>query len=83
MLLVRPGDDHTTLSLSSQPAVALMKRFLRSGELPTQRDAVKRRVEVYLPGMTRGAVEDPYAAPTGEEAGDVGTGDLTGDGILP
>jgi hypothetical protein len=81
VLVVRHGDDHTTFSLSDQPATALMKQFLATGELPTAMS--NSRVSVYTPGMIRAPFPDPYSVPTGEIAGDVNSGNLTESEILP
>ena len=82
-LIVREGDDHTTFSLSDQPAVAIMKNFLRTGKFPSPHDVHDARVTVYPPGMKRGPIPDPYSVVTGELAGDVNAGNLTENGILP
>lgn len=36
-----------------------------------------RSVSVYLPGMIRAPISDPYEVPTGVGAGDVDSGTLT------
>lgn len=83
VLVVRQGDDHTTFSLSDQSAVAIMKKFLRTGEFPRPRDVDDAIVSVYLPGMKRAPIPDPYSVVTGEPAGDVNAGNLTESQILP
>lgn len=55
-----------------QPSTAITKAFLNTGILPEAQDS--NEVTVYMPGMTRGAVADPYEVPTGAVAGDVDSG---------
>jgi hypothetical protein len=83
VLVVRHGDDHTSFSLSDQPSTAITKEFLRTGKLPTAKNSVEGRVSVYTQGMRRAAIPDPYQVATGEVAGDVNSGNLTSDSILP
>jgi hypothetical protein len=59
-----------TFSLSDQPAVAIMKEFLRTGKFPRPEDVNDARMSVYLPGMKRAPIPDPYSVVTGEPAGD-------------
>ncbi|KAJ7132947.1 hypothetical protein C8R46DRAFT_1362393 [Mycena filopes] len=73
-LVIRHGDDHTSIDFSGTPAGAaadLAKSFLKTGVMPgAQSD---ERVTVIAPGGTRGPVPDPYEVPTGVRAGDVST----------
>jgi hypothetical protein len=83
VLAVRHGDDHVSFSLTDQPSTAMSIEFLRTGKLPTAQSSVGGIVSVYTEGMRRAGIPDPYLVPTGEVAGDVNSGNLTADVILP
>jgi len=59
----------------------MMKTFLTTGQLPAAMN--DSQTTVYMPGVPRDPIPDPYSVPTGEVAGDVNTGNLTEAVILP
>lgn len=55
-----------------QESTKLTKEFLNTGKLPSAQNTTQ--TTVYTPGMKVAPFPDPYAVPTGPEAGDVDTG---------
>ncbi|KAJ7022425.1 hypothetical protein C8F04DRAFT_1138157 [Mycena alexandri] len=70
-LVIRHGDDHTSIDFSGTPAGAaadLTKGFLKTGVMPKAQ--ANSEVTVISPGGHRGAVPNPYAVATGLVAAD-------------
>ncbi|KAJ7221372.1 Alpha/Beta hydrolase protein [Mycena pura] len=68
-LVIRHGDDHTSIDLPNVASHALEIDFLRTGVFPAAQDGAQ--VTVVPPGGTRArAPLDPYAVPLGTVAGD-------------
>ncbi|KAF7350565.1 hypothetical protein MSAN_01616300 [Mycena sanguinolenta] len=70
-LVIRHGDDHTSLPLPPPAAAAgdLARSFLRTGIMPGPSSDVN--VTVIGPGGTRGPLPGVYDVPTGAAAGDM------------
>jgi hypothetical protein len=57
-----------------QESTKITKEFLKTGVLPRVQSSAE--VSVYLPGMTRAPISNPYKVPTGAGAGDVDSGNV-------
>ncbi|KAJ7221374.1 hypothetical protein GGX14DRAFT_694688 [Mycena pura] len=81
-LVIRHGDDHTSIDLPNVASHALEIDFLRTGVFPAAQDGAQ--VTVVPPGGTRArAPLDPYAVPLGIVAGDASTIETLPDSVLP
>ena len=58
-------------TVPNQTSTAIEKEYLLTGVLPAFRN--DSSVTVYIPGMTRDPIPDPYDVPTGFVAGDIGS----------
>ncbi|KAF7295808.1 hypothetical protein HMN09_01123700 [Mycena chlorophos] len=67
-LIVRHGDDHTSLFLTDLPTHPLQMDFLADGAVPPVQSNVN--LTVYPSGTTRAAIPNPYSVPLGILAGD-------------
>ncbi|KUJ13789.1 uncharacterized protein LY89DRAFT_590287 [Mollisia scopiformis] len=74
-LAVRHGDDHVSILLTNQASSNITKAFLNTGILPEAQDS--EFVTVYIPGMVRKPISNPYQVPTGALAGDIDSGNVT------
>ncbi|TVY92660.1 putative hydrolase [Lachnellula willkommii] len=72
VLAIKHGEDHGSFPLVHQPATKMMNEFLNTGVLPSAQNS--SQVSVYTHGMKPAPISDPYAVPTGPEAGDVDSG---------
>ncbi|KAJ7277132.1 hypothetical protein C8J57DRAFT_1581375 [Mycena rebaudengoi] len=71
-LVIRHGDDHTSLLVPPGPAALagdIARAFLRTGVMPGPRSDAQ--VTILGPGDTRGPIPGAYDVPTGAVAGDV------------
>ncbi|KAJ7817950.1 hypothetical protein B0H13DRAFT_1662300 [Mycena leptocephala] len=71
-LVIRHGDDHTSLLVPPGPAALagnIARTFLRTGVMPGPRSDAQ--VTILAPGSIRGPIPGAYDVPTGAVAGDV------------
>ncbi|KAF7362951.1 hypothetical protein MVEN_00646400 [Mycena venus] len=71
-LVIRHGDDHTSLPIPPGPAALagdIARNFLRTGVMPGLRSDAQ--LTILGPGSTRGSIPGAYDVPTGAVAGDV------------
>ncbi|CAK5263891.1 unnamed protein product [Mycena citricolor] len=74
-LIIRHGDDHTSIALPNTATHALEIAFLQTGIFPDPAAPSLNQtlVSVFPPGGMRGPVPDPYSVPLGQVAGDFST----------